>query len=255
VSGQSPHPGRRWLGRVFDLLAIATVAVAILWIAWMSTRGQKAPAPPNMPALPELDLQLPIAREGMLLSKVSVRGDRRQALEQLQRMCWDVVEQQAVLPLEIDDEERRLLAYCTPDSRVTAPPAGSPLPPGEGLGVRDFAQPVPTTDQPINSSAGPMVINHAIYRQPQDEGLIAVRETVLSTSTPAVANPHPQHLSQRERGAGTEDQRPAGDPSAVIGRRVVCWGFVVSDGASGHSIWFARPALSLPTASLEGSAP
>ena len=255
MSGQSPHPGRRWLGRVFDLLAIATVAVAILWIAWMSTRSQSAQTPPTMPALPELDLQLPIAGKGMLLSKESVPGDRRQALGQLHQMCLKVLEQQVVLSLEIGAEERRLLEYCTPDSRVTAPPAGAPLPPGEGLGVRDFAQPVPTTDQPINSSAGPMVINHAIYRLPQDEGLIAVRETVLSASTPAVANPHLQPLSPGERGAGIVNETHAGDLSAVIGRRVVCWGFVVSDGASGHSIWFARPALSLPTASLESSAP
>jgi hypothetical protein len=199
-----------------------------------------------MPAIPELDLQLPMAGEGMLLSKESVPGDRQQALAQLQRMCWKVLEQPVVLPLEIGAEERRILAYCTPDSRVKYPTSGSPLPPGEGLGVRVLAPPGPTIDQPLNSSADPAATIHAIYRLPKDKGLIAVREFVSSTSTPAVANPHPQPLSRGERGAGQ---------GAANKLRVVCWGLVVSDAGGGNSIWFVRPALSLSTASQEGSLP
>ena len=45
-------------------------------------------------------------------------------------------------------------------------------------------------------------------------------------------------------------------PGALLGRRLLCWGFTLSEGVDTQTIWFARPREKLPpSGSREGLAP
>lgn len=191
-----------------DLLLIALVATGLLYVAWTLT-GPLARSVPetnvaSQPELPELQPQLPIAGQGMVLSKVSTVEDRQQATDILRRSCVEVLQDDRwILPLEVSREEAEQLARCVPESQLTD----------------------------IDLLRG-----HAIYRLPEKLGLIGVREG------------EPGARSEAEEG-----RHKSVSPDAAIGRRVICWGFVVSDGADRCSVWFVRPSLSLPATSLEGS--
>lgn len=193
-----PLKSRHWAGRVLDVLAIATICGLLLIVIWRNTQAPgTASVPTNSNStLRDINLELPIADQGMLLTKDSIPGNQQAALVSLQQKCESVLSraQEWVLPLDIREEEQRHLALCRDEARLHS-----------------------TVSIP----------GCAIYIMPQRAGLIGVRE-------PA-----------------TESTRV---PGTVTGRRVICWGFVVSDGANGHSLWFARPALSLPAAT-KGTVP
>ena len=67
--------------------------------------------------------------------------------------------------------------------------------------------------------------------------------------SPPLAQLYP--LTQPTGRAGIRD-----DSGAAAGRRLICWGFIVSDGAGGSTVWFAQPREKLPrSVSREGHAP
>lgn len=203
-------------GKLVDLLVIVVVAAGLLYGAWSLARSPEHAVPTQvLPELPELQPQLSVAGQGMTLTKESVSGTRQQANEVLRSRCVEVLQSRNWVLPLEITEDEQEML-----SRCTP----------------DFRRAQERIPE-----------EHAIYSMPGQAGLIGIRESVVRESTSATANRHPQPLSQGE-------WRAAGQ-GAANGRRVVCWGLVVSDGASGHSIWFARPALSLPAASLEGSAP
>ena len=70
-----------------------------------------------------------------------------------------------------------------------------------------------------------------------------------SNQSPPLAQLYP--LTQPTGRAGIRD-----GSGAAAGRRLICWGFIVSDGADGYSVWFAQPREKLPrSVSREGHAP
>ncbi len=147
------------LRRLFDFLAIVTVAVVLLALAWQF--GQVASQTPiargdvptaaveSLADSPDLQLRLPLERIGMELSQEALPGDSAEAVALLERRCREVLAEadQWVLSLAISDEERQLLNSIADVSPVIsqAGEAESPLPlfplqhPTGRVGVREFS--------------------------------------------------------------------------------------------------------------------
>ena len=55
---------------------------------------------------------------------------------------------------------------------------------------------------------------------------------------------------------GRAGVRGGNGSGAATGRRLICWGFILSDGAEGYTVWFAQPREKLPrSVAREGHAP
>ena len=225
--------------RVFDLLVIVTIAGGLLGLAWRVARerGRQEAAPlasslagGQLPETPELQLLLPLEKFGMVLTREPVEGDSQQALAALEQRCTEVLAaaDEWVLSLAVSPEEQQLL-----DSLVGAEPLPGPL------------------DQHMTSVR--------LFPLTQPTGRAGIRG-IMPTSVPLTpALSPPVESSQNVTPIVAErEQRPQGDSGtgAAAGRRLICWGFIVSDGAGGHTVWFARPREKLtPSDSQKGHAP
>ncbi len=228
--------------RVFDLLVIVAMAGGLLGLAWKVARerGREQAAPlasslagSPLPEAAKLQLLLPLEKFGMVLTREPVEGNSQQALVALEQRCTEVlaVADEWVLSLAVSPEEQLML-----DSLVGAEPLPGPL------------------DQPLAAVR--------LFPLTQPTGRAGIREPATRNRplTPALSptvessQTVEPHVGER----GQEGQRPRDDSgsSAAAGRRLICWGFIVSDGAGGHTVWFARPRDKRPRSdSQKGHAP
>ncbi len=224
--------------RVFDLLVIVTIAAGLLALAGQvaSQRGREEATPlansldgNQLPDTPELQLLLPLEQFGMVLTREHVEGHSEQALVALEQRCAEVLTaaDEWVLSLVVSSEEEQLL-----NSLVGTESLPGPL------------------DQPKTSVR--------LFPLTQPTGRAGVRGITPTGHpvTPAVESSQTakQNMGEREQ----EEQSPSDDSGsgALAGRRLICWGFIVSDGAGGHTVWFARPREKLPRSVLqEGHVP
>jgi hypothetical protein len=245
----TPSPKRR----VFDLLVIVVIACGLLGLAWRVTRerlqveevsrgsplaGGSLPSPET----PELSLTLPLEKYGMGLTRQHVEGDSQQALAALDQQCREVLAsaEEWVLSLAISPEEQQLLDSLgglkpLPDIEAV-PRVGS-----RSASERPFAPRKATLAQ--------------LYPLTQPTGRAGVREMTPQGGpiSPSVKSSPTAASNGRESGQSPQDDPGSG---AVAGRRLICWGFIVSDGAGGHTVWFAQPREKLPrSVSREGHAP
>ena len=252
-----PSPQRR----VFDLLVIVAVACGLLGLAWKVARERgrveeaslESPlsgATPSLPESPELPLLLPLEKFGMVLTRQPVEGDSERALAALDQQCREVLASadEWVLSLAVSPEEQQLL-----DSLVGT----EPLPEIEASTSVVFrsAKERPFAERKATLT-GPSV---RLFPLTQPTGRAGVRGDVPRGGplTPALSPPV-ESSPKAEPTGGEREQSPSSGtvPGAVAGRRLICWGFIVSDGAEGYTVWFAQPREKLPrSVSREGHAP
>lgn len=216
--------------RVFDLFVIVAIAGGLLGLAWnlASERGRKAAAmlaasSPGTP-LPETlerPLLIPLEKSGMVLTREHVDGPAEQALAALDQRCREVLatDDEWVLSLAVSPEEQQLL-----DSLV-------------------LAEPLPGPHAPLASSAQLFPLHRPAGRAGVRERVTYGARLALIITPPEITPPEitpPVAPSAREPKQPAPFQAEAGS-GAAAGRRLICWGFIVSDGAGGHTVWFARP--------------
>ncbi len=247
--------------RVFDLLVIVAVAGGLLGLAWQVARQrgrvEEAPlgsplagATSPLPETPELQLTLPIEKFGMVLTRQHVEGDSVQALAALDQRCREVLASadEWVLSLAVSPEERQLL-----DSLAGTEPL-----PGNGSVVFRSAKERPFAERKA-TLPGPSA---QLFPLTQPTGRVGIRvsRSMGGPLTPALSptmessQPAEPNVGEREQ----KEQSPvdATGSGAVAGRRLICWGFIVSDGAEGHTVWFAQPREKWPrSAARESHAP
>lgn len=229
--------------RVFDLLVIVAIAAGLLGLAWWVARdrGRKGAAPlatsvPDTPGpeTPELQLLLPLEKFGMVLTREHVDGRAEQAVTALDQRCRKVLAaaDEWVLSLAVSPEEQQLL-----DSLDQVEPL--PGPPGSFASSAQLF--------PLHRPTG-----RAGVRQSAVEGAL-LAPALIPTIKPSLAvEPSAGEREQLEPAPAKEESASA----APAGRRLICWGFIVSDGAEGHTVWFARPRDKLPrSVSQKGHAP
>ncbi len=243
---------------MFDLLVIVSIASGLLGLAWALARerGRKEAAPlaasstgPQLSEAPELQLRLPLEKFGMVLTREHVEGNSQQALAALDQRCTEVLAaaDEWVLSLAVSPEEQQLL-----DSLIGTEPLAWDED-GERVVFRSakghpFAERKATLWQlfPLTQPTGRAGIRGVI---PTSVPLTPA----LSPTVESLQNVTP-NVGEREQ----EEQSPSDDSgsSAAAGRRLICWGFIVSDGGDGHTLWFARPREKLPrSVSQKGHAP
>ncbi len=230
--------------RVFDLLVIVAVAGGLLGLAWQVARqrGRVEAAPLGsplagatspLPETPELQLKLPIEKFGMVLTRQHVEGDSVQALAALDQRCREVLasSDEWVLSLAVSPEEQQLLDSLT----GTEPLPGPPDLPWPSAQLFPLTQPTGRVGIRVSTSMG--------------GPLTPALSPTMESSPPAEPT-----VGEREQ----KEQSPvdATGSGAVAGRRLICWGFIVSDGAEGHTVWFAQPREKWPrSAARESHAP
>ena len=256
--------------RVFDLLVIVVIACGLLGWAWQVARerGRVAEAPressltgatPSLPESPQLQLLLPLEKFGMVLTRQHVEGSSEQALAALDQRCREVLASadEWVLSLAVSPEEQQLLdslAKTEPLSDIEA--ATSVV--FRSAKERPFAERQSTLPGPSDPSKP----SAHLFPLTQPSGRAGVRDQASrgGSLTPALS-PTMESSQSPEPNVGAREQKEqspkaATDTSAVAGRRLICWGFIVSDGAEGHTVWFAQPREKVPRSVLrEGHAP
>ncbi len=241
--------------RVFDLLVIVAVACGLLGLAWQVARerGRVEEAPlesplagdaPSLPETPELLLTLPLEKFSMLLTRQHVEGDSERALAALDQQCREVLAfaDEWVLSLAVSPEEQQLL-----DSLVGTEPLS-----GEGGSVVFRS----VKDRPVAERKATLAQLFPLTQPTGRAGIRGIAPTGGSL-TPALSPPvesSPKAVPiMRER-----EQSPRSVPvaGALVGRRLICWGFILSDGAEGYTVWFALPRAKLPrSVAREGHTP
>ncbi len=246
--------------RVFDLLVIVVIACGLLGLAWRVTRdsGRADQAPRGslsstgrqMPDSPELQLLLPLEKFGMVLTRQHVEGNSEQALAVLDQRCREVLASADdwVLSLAVSPEEQQLL-----DSLVGTEPLSdtetSPRVVVVSENERSFAEQKTTLP------------GHAAWLFPltRPTGRAGVRGDVLRGAPLIPAFSPPVESSPKaEPNGGEREPSLLADigTGAATGLRLICWGFIVSEGAGGNTVWFAQPREKLPrSVSREGHAP
>lgn len=120
------------LRRLLDLLVITAIVVGLLGLAWRVARqrGLEKTAPhstsitsPSLPNSPELQLQIPLEKFGMQLTREPVAGDAQQAIADLERKCEEVLASadEWVLSLVVSPEEQKLLDSLAATEPLTGP--------------------------------------------------------------------------------------------------------------------------------------
>ena len=221
--------------RVFDLLVIVAVAGGLLGLAWQVARQrgrvEEAPlgsplagATSPLPEPPELQLTLPIEKFGMVLTRQHVEGDSVQALAALDQRCREVLASadEWVLSLAVSPEEQQLL-----DSLAGTEPL-----PGSSAQLFPLTQPTGRVGIRVSTSMG--------------GPLTPALSPTMESSQPAEPN-----VGEREQ--KEQSLKDATGSGAVAGRRLICWGFIVSDGAEGHTVWFAQPREKWPRSAARES--
>ena len=286
----------RWTRRVFDLLVIVGLACGLLSLAWQLAVHRQPLAVPRsaadsvLPDTPELQLLLPLERSGMVLSRESVPGGSQLAIEHLERKCREVFAESDswVLSLAVSDEERRLLEQIngvSPISCDSNPGSAEtrlyPLTHPTGrMGIRVSVPHVAQVKQFTTEAR-----RHG-ERQVSGESAWSAepfqrRNTTRDESAPLFAMRAVRHsLEPRTalrsqffsvppclRGKSRLDGQPTwrlhalgilepAGPGAAPGGRLLCWGFILSEGTESQTVWFARPREKLPpSAPREGPAP
>ena len=109
------------LRRLFDFLAIVTVAVVLLGLAWQV--GQVTSQTPGSPSAPpsaeidnlvnrsDLQLRLPLNRFGMEMTREAIPGDSAIAMAHLDELCRQIVAEADswVLSLAVSEQELAVL--------------------------------------------------------------------------------------------------------------------------------------------------
>ncbi len=253
--------------RVFDLLVIVVIASGLLGLAWKVARERgrveeaslESPlsgATPSLPESPELPLLLPLEKFGMVLTRQPVEGDSERALAALDQQCREVLAcaDEWVLSLAVSPEEQQLL-----DSLV----ATEPLPwDGESVVFRSAKErPFAERKATIQAERKATLTNPSaqLYPLTQPTGRAGIRgmTPLGGPLTPALSPPVESSPKAESNGREREQGPSSGTVTgAAAGRRLICWGFIVSDGAGGHTVWFAQPREKLPrSVAREGHAP
>ena len=112
------------------MLVIVAIAVGLLGLAWRvaGERGLDKAAPPSplitSPTLPDSpELQIPLEKFGMRLTREPVAGEAQQAITDLERKCDEALASadEWVLSLAVSPEEQQLLDSLAATEPLTRP--------------------------------------------------------------------------------------------------------------------------------------